>query len=260
MVCDKVRIRFKKSGALRLISHHDLMRCFERMLRRAELPFHSTAGFNPKPRLVFALSLGLGIVGHQEIVELELDAEVDANEIHSRLARHAPDGLEFLSVQRIGPKAGAQVRRVTYRLPVTAERRVRTAQRIAEIMSAAECLVQRTKPEPRTIDVRPYLFQLQVKEDALEMRFEVTPNGTARPDEVVRLLELGDCLDAGAVLERTEIELVDETPGLLKEPLEASAFDSTLASPCILPDAASRRPQESAAAVSAWPNQLEGDS
>ena len=55
MVCAKVRIRFRKGGDLRLVSHHDLMRVFERMLRRADLPFHSTSGFNPKPRLVFAL-------------------------------------------------------------------------------------------------------------------------------------------------------------------------------------------------------------
>src|SRR5207247_8049527 len=66
-----------------LVGHHDLMRCFERMLRRAQLPFHSTEGFNPKPRLVFALSLGLGIVGCDEIVELELDEELPPEQIQS---------------------------------------------------------------------------------------------------------------------------------------------------------------------------------
>jgi len=51
---DKFRIRFRKVGDLRLLSHHDLMRTFERMLRRAGLPFRSTEGFHPKPRMVFA--------------------------------------------------------------------------------------------------------------------------------------------------------------------------------------------------------------
>src|SRR5580700_3488370 len=59
-VRDKVRIRFRKGGDLRLVSHHDLMHVFERMFRRATLPFHSTEGFNPKPRMAFALSLALG--------------------------------------------------------------------------------------------------------------------------------------------------------------------------------------------------------
>ena len=86
MVRDKVRIRFRKSGDLRLVGHQDLVRCFERMLRRAELPFHCTQGFNPKPRLMFALSLPLGIIGCEEVAELELDAELPDEEIHARLS------------------------------------------------------------------------------------------------------------------------------------------------------------------------------
>ena len=53
MAGDKIRFRFHKADELRLLSHHDLMRCTERMLRRAELPFKSTAGFHPMPRFVF---------------------------------------------------------------------------------------------------------------------------------------------------------------------------------------------------------------
>ena len=64
----KFRIRFRKSGELRWLSHHDLMDCVERMLRRAALPYRSTQGFHPKPRMVFALSLALGIVGCAEVL------------------------------------------------------------------------------------------------------------------------------------------------------------------------------------------------
>src|SRR5437867_1192216 len=128
---DKVRIRFRKGGDLRLVSHHDLMRCFERMLRRAELPFHSTQGFNPKPRLVFALSLALGVVGREEVVELELDAVVDPAEVRDRLARQAPAGLDILSARRIDPKTVAHVRGVGYSLELPDERRAGLLERIA---------------------------------------------------------------------------------------------------------------------------------
>src|SRR5262249_33276840 len=115
----KVRIRFRKGGDLRLVSHHDLMTCFERMLRRAALPFRRTEGFNPRPRLAFALSLALGIVGAEEVVELELGAELPPEAIHARLARQAPPGLEIISVRAIDRKTRAQVRGVTYRVPLT---------------------------------------------------------------------------------------------------------------------------------------------
>jgi radical SAM-linked protein len=217
MVRDKVRIRFQKKGGLRLVSHHDLMRCFERMLRRAELPFRSTSGFHPKPRLVFALSLPLGAVGLNEVVELELDAEVTPEEVGERLARQAPPGLEILSARRIDPRTTAQACGVTYRLPVPPDRAAALSRRLAEALAAPECWVERTRPARKRVNLRPYLRDLRLEGGALLMELGVTPTGTARADDVLRLLDLHDLIDAGAVLERTRLELHDELVGVSGE-------------------------------------------
>jgi radical SAM-linked protein len=221
MVREKIRIRFRKAGDLRLIGHHDLMRCWERMLRRAGLPFHSTEGFNPKPRLVFALSLGLGIVGCEEVVELELDDALPVEEIRDRLVRQAPAGMEIFQVRQVDSKASAVVQRVCYRLAIPQDRQPGLPERVAEILEPPHCWVERTRPQPRKIDIRPFLLDLRLKDHWLEMDLRVTPNGTARPDEVLRLLALGDLLECGAVLERTTVELQDETQA---SGLEAGAF------------------------------------
>jgi radical SAM-linked protein len=227
MVRTKFRIRFRKAGDLRLVSHHDLMRCFERMLRRAELPFHSTQGFNPRPRLVFALSLALGVIGCEEVVELELDADLPAAEVHDRLARQAPAGLEFLSVAPVARRSTAQVRLVCYRVALAPEDAAGLAERAAGLLAGAECWVERTRPQPRRVNLRPYLSQLRVLSAAaapapppgsppevgaggtLEMDILVTPTGTARPEEVLRLLHLDALLARGVILERCRMELHD---------------------------------------------------
>lgn len=215
MVRDKFRIRFRKSGDLRLVSHHDLMRTFERLLRRAGIPFHSTSGFNPKPRLVFALSLGLGIVGCAEVAELELDEELDPVELRSRLQMQAPAGLEFLEVRRVEPKASAQVRRVTYRIAIPENQSSAVRVRAAALLAATEVMVERSRPQPRRLDVRPYLHDLRVLPGTLELELTVTPTGTARPDELLEQLGLGDLLAGGAVLERAKLELHDEIPAVV---------------------------------------------
>src|SRR4051812_33424929 len=87
VAADKVRIRFRKDGSLRLLSHHDLLRTFERLLRRADIPCHRTQGFNPHPRIVFALSLPLGVVGLREVVEIELSEVLDPGEVRGRMER-----------------------------------------------------------------------------------------------------------------------------------------------------------------------------
>jgi radical SAM-linked protein len=215
---DKVRVRFTKGSAVRLLSHHDLMRVFERMLRRAELPLHRSQGFNPRPRMVFALSLPLGVVGREEVLELELRQELPVAEIQDRLTRQAPSGLEILSVCRIDPKASAQVRSLSYAVEVPPERVSVLTERIAAVLAAAECPWDRTRQPKRRIDLRPWIRDLRLnppdnaRPSTLEMDLWLTAAGTARPEEVLGLLGLADLTDAGAVLTRSRLELHDESP------------------------------------------------
>lgn len=212
MVRDKVRIRFRKLGDLRLISHHDLMRCFERMLRRADLPYHATQGFNPKPRLVFALPLSLGIVGLDEVADLELDIELPEEEILARLSMQAPPGLEILSVCRIPRQSPSRAEAAHYRLAIPADRAPDAAAAAKALIDSENCWIERSRPQPRRLDIRQYVGELQVTPAALEMRLLVTPGGTVRPQEILEQLRLDDLLEAGAVLERTELELAESPP------------------------------------------------
>jgi radical SAM-linked protein len=206
----KVRIRFQKSGDLRLISHHDLLRYFERMIRRAQLPMRWTQGFNPHPRLVFALPLSLGITGAQEVVELELEGEVTPEEVRARLIANSLPGIDILSVHAIDPRTTAHVCRAGYRLEVPAHRRSNLAERIQTLLDTDHHWVERTRPKPRRFDLKPYLESLRFDSVALDMTLKVTPTGGVRPEEVLQALGLGDLLTEGAILDRHLLELEDE--------------------------------------------------
>jgi radical SAM-linked protein len=208
--CDKVRVRFHKGGGLRLVSHRDLMKCFERILRRACLPVHVTQGFHPLPRMVFAQSLGLGIVGLEEVLELEFTQPVDPDDVRRRLDLQMPPGLEILSVRRIAVSSSAQVRRAGYRIRVPAERQAGLSDRIEGLLVSQESWIERTRPTPRRLNIQPFLSELRLNEDQLEMLLWVTPNGAARPGEVLALLGLGDLAQSGVPLERHILEIHDE--------------------------------------------------
>jgi radical SAM-linked protein len=207
---DKLRFRFAKTGTLRLLSHHDLMRCLERMLRRASLPFKSTAGFHPTPRVVFALSLPLGVAGLDEVVEIEFTQALQENEVLAKLEAQAPAGLAFKCVSVQPMKVTAQPRRMVYRLELPLCRRDQTATRCAELLAEFKVWVERLKPSPKRLNIRPYLRNLTTTGNALELDLWVTQTGTARADELVRLLGVADLIDSGTVIERTTVELRDE--------------------------------------------------
>jgi len=97
----KLRLRFAKRGDLRLVSHHDMMRCLERMVRRARIPLALSLGFTPRPKIVFALPLGLGIEGLNEVVDFELSQPEEPAELLRRLAEVAPAGLDWLDAMTL---------------------------------------------------------------------------------------------------------------------------------------------------------------
>jgi radical SAM-linked protein len=208
----KVRLRFRKAGDLRFLSHHDLLRAVERMLRRADLPFASTRGFHPKPKIAFAAALQLGVVGAAEVLEIELTEDLSPEEVRNRLQAVAPAGLEFLSAARIDPRRNAQVVRATYRLRLP-ELPPDLPDRVAGLLGQDEVWVERSRPTPRRFDLRPFLEAIRPEGGGLTFVFSVTPHGSARPEDLLPLLGLGDFADvvaAGGVLERTGLELADE--------------------------------------------------
>ena len=104
----KVRLRFAKCGDLRLVSHRDIMRCLERMLRRARIPIALTQGFNPRPKMTFALALGLGIEGRSEVVDLELFEPLEPSEL---LVQAEVRGSSRVRLDRCPPAARPTRRR-----------------------------------------------------------------------------------------------------------------------------------------------------
>lgn len=215
MAFDKVRIRFCKSGDLRLVSHLDLVRSFERMLRRASLPIRMTEGFHPAPRMIFAQSLSLGIIGKDEVLELEFTEPVEPEDVLERFRKQSPPGLQFHSARRIPLKLAARPRRAVYRWPLAehfqnAEFKTLVENRLADLMARPQIWSSREKPRPRQVNIRPYLRNAWTDSEAVWFDIWLTQEGTARVDELARLLELEHLCLCGPAFERVQLEIADE--------------------------------------------------
>jgi radical SAM-linked protein len=206
----KVRLRFSKRGDLRLVSHHDLVRCLERALRRAGIAVATTQGFNPRPKVTFALSLALGIEGRREVVEIDLAEPLEPAEVLERLAAVSPSGLEWLEAEPATTTRAVQAGAVAYQIDLPPGRRETAAAALADLLAAESRPYSRKRPD-RTVelDLRPFLLDAAIDpEGALRFRLKVTNSGAAaRPEDIVDVLGLGDLLRDGAVLARTDVEL-----------------------------------------------------
>lgn len=206
----KFRLRFGKRGDLRLVSHHDLMRCLERMLRRARVPMATSQGFNPRPKVTFALALGLGIEALREVVDLELAEPWSPTDLLERLRGCAPPGFAWLEVQPLPAGATApRIRSAAYELPVTEGRRAAARAALDAFLSSARWpAVRRRADRDREIDLRPHVLSADLAQGGvLRFRLAVSQEGSARPEDVLEALAVRDLLEEGCILTRVDVEL-----------------------------------------------------
>ena len=92
----RMEIRFSKKGEMKYISHLDLMRLFQRAIRRAELPFSITKGFSPHLKISIKKALKLGVESDEEIAYFYLEDYMEPNELVNRMNRELPSGIRII--------------------------------------------------------------------------------------------------------------------------------------------------------------------
>jgi len=166
----RIRLRYAKTGKIRFSSHRDMARCWERALRRVELPVASTEGFSPRPKLHFGLALSTGHESSAEYIDVDLleseATSVDLGSLAGRLSEMLPPGVEVVEVavvDRSEPSLQEAVTSCTWSIevagvtPETLDAEVRTLLARSTIPFERE-----RKGRTTTDDLRPGILDLVV--------------------------------------------------------------------------------------------------
>ena len=70
----KIRIKFAKRGPMKFISHLDVMRYFQKVIKRADIDICYSEGFNPHQIMSFAAPLGVGITSEAEYLDISVNS------------------------------------------------------------------------------------------------------------------------------------------------------------------------------------------
>jgi len=190
-----VRVRyafaFEVEGDLKFISHQDTLRMFKRAMARAKLPVSYSEGFNPQPRLSIPLPRPVGIASICEQLVVSMAHEIDTVEATSQFQAHAPVGLTITGGQLLSPGQKMLPIGVSYVLPLAENDPKELDNAIENILAEKELIVSRSNPkkkETRTVDIRPFIDSLCIKNSSLAFRLHVNAKGTAKPSEIAGLL------------------------------------------------------------------------
>lgn len=210
----RIRIRFTKQEELRWISHRDLARLWERLLRRAEVLLAFSQGFHPKPKISFPSALALGVEALDEVVEMEVLGAVSLAELQTRLEEQLPPGMKLLSLEF--PATKARFLGSTFRIELPQDLVESTRDRIAQILQSEIIEVERDA-KPVRCPVRQQFFELRLEGSDFYFTLPSVEVGTAlRPSELLQVLGLEMLLESGSILQRVQVHLAEDSgiPGL----------------------------------------------
>lgn len=96
-------IQFYKKGAMRFISHLDLLRLFKRTFKRTGIKLIYSQGFNPHPKMSFVQPLSLGYSSEKEYLDFETVEQFSCEDIVSRLNTALPKGVGLTDCRQLAP-------------------------------------------------------------------------------------------------------------------------------------------------------------
>ncbi len=197
----KARIKFRKYGALRFIGHLDVMRFFQKVMRRADIPIAFTGGFSPHMIMSFASPLGIGLASEGEYFDIELTRPINSEEAVRRMNEACVEGIEVLSFRQIREEkkmtgmtilAGAD-----YLVSGCEALPGDWKERFRDFMAQTEIkVIKQTKRSEKEVDIRPLIFRWEIRENEIFLQVAAGSSQNLKPDLVMetfcRFLDIQD--------------------------------------------------------------------
>lgn len=160
-----VRIRFSKTGDLMYISHLDLARTMQRIMVRSGVDIWYSEGFNPQPRIVFALPLPVGVESKCELMDIKINHPMGFDEIKERIQRNFPLDMKVLDVYAPQVKFKA-ISYADYTVKLYSPKlEADTHEKINELFSH-ECIVtKRSKSGEKEVDICTFIKSINAKSE-----------------------------------------------------------------------------------------------
>ena len=101
----KLRLKFSKNGPIKFIGHLDVMRYFQKAIRRADIDIKYSEGFSPHQLLSFAQPLSVGATSDGEYLDMTVNTMISTEDIKERLNAVMNEGISILAVEELSENA-----------------------------------------------------------------------------------------------------------------------------------------------------------
>lgn len=186
----KVRLKFAKYGVMKYIGHLDIMRYFQKCMRKANIDIAYSTGFSPHQIMSFASPLGVGVESYGEYFDIELNSGT-AKDVLDSLNKVMVPGMEILSVVKLpdGVKnAMASIAAAKYKvIPKEGYSHENTdCEKIDAFLSQDNItIIKQTKKNEIEFDLKPHIFSFSFDGDEYNMLVDASSAGNIKPQALI---------------------------------------------------------------------------
>lgn len=198
----KIRIKFKKWGCMKFIGHLDMMRYFQKAVRRAEIDICYSEGFSPHQIMSFAAPLGVGITSDGEYFDIEVNSSLSSKESINALNAQMVDGVLVTGYVGLADNAKTAMSIVTaadytlsYKEGYDSPFDIKEWTDIIKEKFSEQThftVVKKTKKSEREVDLKPLVYKLEVveidKKPAFLIMVSTGSNDNIKPEFVLEAI------------------------------------------------------------------------
>ena len=195
----KARIKFRKYGVMRFIGHLDVMRFFQKAIRRAEIPIAFTSGYSPHMIMSFAQPLGVGVTSDGEYFDIELTEPIASEQAVAQLNAVMVEGIEVTGFREISSdkKASGMTIVAAADYKVTQPQTFQHAEDIRVLsekwkdsvcafMKEPQIIVwKKTKRSEKEVDIKPMIYDMHAEDDGIFLFLATGSEQNLKPDLVM---------------------------------------------------------------------------
>lgn len=167
-------IKYTKDSEIKFVSHLDLMRTLQKIIKRSALPIEYSKGFNPHMAVSIAQPLSVGVHSKGEYMDVVLNSELEEKYIMDKMNENTPRGIEILDVVKVIPVEGKKksqamaiidAAKYTIKLKCTGEEDVLKA--LQNICSEGEWnIIKTSKSGEKMINIKPLVKKFEYEVDS----------------------------------------------------------------------------------------------
>lgn len=189
----KIRIKFLKQGSMKFIGHLDIMRYFQKVMRRAGVDIRYSEGFSPHQIMSFAAPLGVGITSSGEYFDIEVLSTDSSDVMVDKINRVMPKEIQVLSFRRLDDSAKNAMSLVAAADYTLTFREGYEPADLDEFFLALDAffhqpqirIVKETKRGHKDMDLKPLIYRLERRKDAVFMQVSTGSTDNIKPELVM---------------------------------------------------------------------------